>query len=123
MEEKLAASAKVQPIPYITPADKKRASEASSTQVRDIGSTNINVYAGGATSTKRRSKNKSVNIVRQPDKQGIERYIDPDYSQKLQEIESRIQEIMQERQEKGAPALGYMTVGALTDEPADFSEA
>ena len=30
---------------------------------------------------------------------------------------------MQERQEKGAPALGCMTVGALGDEPADFSAA
>ena len=97
MEQKLSASAKVPSVPFVTPAtggDKRRDSQASSTvKVRDYGVTDIRVYGdsstkSGAGTTKRRGKGKSVNIVRQPDKQGIERFIDPGYAQKLSDIES-----------------------------------
>ena len=55
----------------------------------------IQVYqqatAEGVKKRKTRASGKSVNLVRQPDKEGIQRMMDPSYEQKLGALESQFQ--------------------------------
>ena len=49
----------------------------------------------------------SQNLVKNPDKQGIERFVDADVKNKLDEIDQQFKEIMTQRVKEGRRSYGY----------------
>ena len=48
--------------------------------------------------------------MRQPNKQGMERFVDPAFHQKLSGMEAKFQELMAEREREGREEIGQVTV-------------
>ena len=84
--------------------------------LRNLNISMSSVKAGGR---KKRAKAKSVSAVRQPDKEGVERFHDPAYNSKLDDIQERIREMMQERIDQGKEPIIAERMGL---EPAELPE-
>ena len=74
----------------------------------------------GSTKKKSSTKTKSM-VVRQPNKQGVERFIDPAYAKKLGDVESQFAAMMAERAQQGRDTFGHGNI--ISDEASNFNKA
>ena len=84
---KAESAEKIKTASFVTPI-------AGKTGLENAGQ--VRPYSGA-----KRDKALAVELVRQPDKEGIERFVDETYQQRLSEVEQQFEQLMAERQAKG----------------------